>query len=344
MEILISATSGFVLSVLLTGLALVYAHRRGLLDQPGRRRSHDLPTPRGGGLGVVVASLAVGVPDLLGVASSWPPREVAAVALSVLAVACVGWRDDHAPLAIGPRIAVHLAAALLVAAVALLPAAARDPWLWVWLVPVAIVLAGCINAYNFMDGIDGILGQQALFVMLGYALLAGSAGEMALASAAFAVAAACLGFLLFNAPPARIFMGDVGSGALGMLIGAFATLLVQRHLAMLWPCAILSSAFLTDSALTLARRMLGRHRWYTAHREHLYQWLVRTRWSHARTDVAYMIWNLGIAAPAAWCAMQWPSAGVAWCVAVYAVGGLTWLFGKRACLASANRRIDREVA
>src|SRR5579875_1803530 len=322
MEMVTSAVCGFVLSVLLTGAALVYAHRRGLIDQPGRRRSHDVPTPRGGGFGVVVAALAV----------------------ATIAVAAVGWRDDHAPISIGPRITVHLAAALLIGAVLLTPMARTEPARWLWLIPIVIVLAGCINAYNFMDGIDGILGQQVLFVMLGYALLAGFAGETGLACAAFAVAAACLGFLLFNAPPARIFMGDVGSGALGLLVGAFAALLVQRRFAMLWPCVILSSAFLADSALTLARRLFGGRRWYTAHREHLYQWLVRTRWSHARTDVAYMIWNLAIAAPAAWAAVSRPSAGPALCIAVYAAAVIVWLLGKRACLASLRRTGGHETA
>ncbi|MGH8113909.1 MAG: glycosyl transferase family 4, partial [Rhodanobacteraceae bacterium] len=144
--------------------------------------------------------------------------------------------------------------------------------------------------------------------------------------------------------PARIFRGDVGSGALGLLIGAVAALLVQREPAMLWPCLILSSAFLVDSGLTLARRILGGQQWYVPHRQHLYQWLVRVKWSHARTDAAYLIWNLAIAAPLAWLAVRWPEHGWLACLAAYVAAIVVWHLGKHACLMSARRRIIREPA
>jgi len=231
-----------------------------------------------------------------------------------------------------PRIGVHLLGSLVVGAVLLHPAAQFDPRLWAWLVPIAIVFAGSINAHNFMDGIDALLGLQALFVLIGYALLAWTLHDAALAAAAWISAAACLGFLLFNRPPARIFMGDVGSGALGLLIAAFAGLLVQREFELLWPCAILSSAFLVDAGLTLLARILAGKRWYTAHREHLYQWMVRAGFSHARTDAMYLLWNLIIAAPAAWAGLHWPASGPLLCAAVYVFACAVWCMGKRACL------------
>ena len=332
------------LSLAFTGAALAYAQRRGLLDQPGKRRSHTRPTPRGGGIGIVAAMLLAGVSAWCLLDRSVPWTQPAAVTAAVLVVALIGWRDDHAPLPVVPRLLVHIGAALLVALVAIEPWAVRDPALWWLLLPLVPVLIGFINAHNFMDGIDGILGQQGLFAMSGFGVLAVWQGDAGIAALAFATAAGCLGFLVFNWPPARIFMGDVGSGALGLAIGAVAALVVQRNPAMIWACAILPSAFLVDSGLTLARRMLARQRWYAPHRQHLYQWLVRVNWSHARTDVAYVIWNLAIVAPLAWLAARWPARGAHCFIAAYVAAIVAWHVGKRACLASARRRSIDEAA
>ncbi|HET7563252.1 MAG TPA: glycosyltransferase family 4 protein [Rhodanobacteraceae bacterium] len=340
----IAGACGLIVSAAFTWIALLYARKHGLLDQPGQRRSHTLPTPRGGGIGIVVAALLVGVPALLLLPRTWPLVVVVLVMLAIVAVAAIGWLDDHRPLPVWPRIAVHLGAGLLVAGALLVPATQSDSWMWWWLPVVAIAIAGSINAHNFMDGIDGILGLQALFVMLGYGLLALWLGQAGSAGLAFATAAACLGFLIFNAPPARIFMGDVGSGTLGLLIGVVAALLVRRDPALVWACLILPSAFLVDSGLTLARRALAGQRWYTPHRQHLYQWLVRVKWSHARTDVAYVIWNLAVVAPLAWLAARWPHLGATFCAAAYGVAGAAWLTGKQACLSTARRRHLHEAA
>lgn len=341
---IISAACGFLVSVIVVAASLAYARKRGLLDLPGQRRSHTQPTPRGGGIGIVVAVLVCAMPVLTLLPRPRPLGTVIVLGLMLLAVAAVGWRDDHAPLPVLPRIGVHLFTALATGALLLLPVAQSDPRLWVWLIPVSIIIAGSINAHNFMDGIDALLGMQATFVLIGYALLARQMDQTALTAAALTSATACLGFLLFNRPPARIFMGDVGSGTLGWLLAAFAGLLVQRSFAMLWPCAILSSAFIVDAGLTLLARMLTGKRWYTAHREHLYQWMVRAGFSHARTDAMYLAWNLIIAAPAAWATTRWPSLGVAICAAVYAGACVVWCSGKRACLTSARQRFSHDAA
>ncbi|HVX05980.1 MAG TPA: glycosyltransferase family 4 protein [Rhodanobacteraceae bacterium] len=339
----IIAGCALLLSLAFTGAALAYANRRGLLDQPGKRRSHTQPTPRGGGIGIVAAMLLAGVSAwcLLG-RSSW--IQAAALAAAALAVALIGWRDDHAPLPVVPRLLVHAGAASLVAWAALAPRAMHDAQLWWLLLPLVPVLIGFINAHNFMDGIDGILGQQGLFVMLGLGLLAVWQGGAGIAALAFATAAGCLGFLFFNWPPARIFMGDVGSGALGLAIGAAAAFVVQRNPAMIWACAILPSAFLVDSGLTLARRMLAGQRWYAPHRQHLYQWLVRVNWSHARTDIAYMTWNLVVVAPLAWLAARQPAHGGWYFLAAWASAAVAWFTGKRACLAHARSFAPHETA
>jgi UDP-N-acetylmuramyl pentapeptide phosphotransferase/UDP-N-acetylglucosamine-1-phosphate transferase len=305
----IIAGCALLLSLAFTGAALAYARRRGLLDQPGQRRSHTQPTPRGGGIGIVAAILLAGVSAWCLLDRSLPWMQPAVVVVAVLAVALIGWRDDHKPLSVVPRLLVHVGAALLVGFVALAPWTTHEPARWWLLLPLVPVLVGFINSHNFMDGIDGILGQQGLFVTSGLGVLAASHGDVGVAALAFATAAGCLGFLVFNWPPAKIFMGDVGSGALGLAVGAVAVLVVQRNPAMIWACAILPPAFLVDSGLTLARRMLAGQRWYAPHRQHLYQWLVRVKWSHARTDVAYMTWNVVAIAPLTWLAVRQPARG-----------------------------------
>lgn len=340
----IIAGCALLLSLAFTGAALAYAHRRGLLDQPGKRRSHTQPTPRGGGIGIVAAMLLAGVAAWCLLDRPLPWTQPAAFAAAVLAVALIGWRDDHAPLPVVPRLLVHAGATLLVGCAALAPWAMRDPVLWWILLALVPVLIGFINAHNFMDGIDGILGQQGLFVMFGLGLLVAWQRDIGIAALAFATAAGCLGFLFFNWPPAKIFMGDVGSGALGLAIGAVAAFVVQRNPAMLWACAILPSAFLVDSGLTLARRMLAGQRWYAPHRQHLYQWLVRVNWSHARTDIGYMIWNLAVVAPLAALAACQPAHGAWYFIAAWGAAACVWFAGKRACLAHARSFAPHETA
>lgn len=330
---LVIAACGMLISALVVAGSLVYARRRGMLDQPGRRRSHRQATPRGGGIGIVVSLLVCAMPSLALFPQAASAATVAVLALALLAVAAVGWCDDHRPLPVLPRIGVHLLASLAVVAVLLAPAAHADARTWAWLVPVAVVFAGSINAHNFMDGIDALLGLQAVFVLTAYAWLAWAGGEPALMTGCVASAAACVGFLLYNFPPARIFMGDVGSGTLGLLIAAMAGMLVQGSTALLWPCLILPSAFLVDAGLTLLARILAGKRWYTAHREHLYQWMVRAGFSHARTDAMYLLWNLIITAPAAWAALHWRVSGPLLCATVYAFSAVTWCAGRRMCLA-----------
>jgi UDP-N-acetylmuramyl pentapeptide phosphotransferase/UDP-N-acetylglucosamine-1-phosphate transferase len=339
--LIVIALCAFCVSMAVVVMSLAYANRRGLLDQPGQRRSHTRPTPRGGGLGIVAAVLLCAMPALALLPGSWPFSTVIVLTFALLAVAAVGWRDDHGDLPALPRFAVHLLASMAIGAMLLWPTAQDHPGSWVWLILIAPVLAGSINAHNFMDGIDAILALQGLFVLGGYAILAHGIGAGALTATCLASGAGCLGFLLFNLPPARIFMGDVGSGTLGLLIAALAGLLVQRAPALLWPCAILSSAFLTDAAMTLASRVLAHKRWYTAHREHLYQWMARAGGGHARTDGAYVLWNLIIAAPAAWTAVNRPAYGLVLCIAVYVLGALVWWGGKRLCLRAtrSNRHV-----
>lgn len=317
--------------------AIAYARRRGMFDQPGQRRSHLLPTPRGGGIGIVVATLLTLPFALCTLPMGPPPLLVGCLELALALVAAIGWVDDHRPLGVVPRLGVQLLAATLFS-VALL----ADSHAWLWL-PILVLSAGwSINLHNFMDGIDGLLAQQLVFVAAGLGLLAANATLPALAAAGFAIAAAGLGFWYYNRSPARIFMGDVGSGAAGFLLFALVAMLWWKQRDLLWPALILCSAFVTDASLTLLSRFVRGRRWYSAHREHLYQWLVRSGYSHARCAALYLGWNLLVAAPAALLARISPALALPVCVAIYTVAVATWNVTRRRCLRR-NLREARHV-
>ena len=265
-------------SVAGTAWAMAYARRRGMLDQPGERRSHVTATPRGGGIGIVIALLLViGMLAWFRDAASW-----SLIAGGLLPVAGVGWWDDHRPLPITLRLVAHLGAGLVLACGLHLQGAGLPA-----VVAAVVLVPVLVNAWNFMDGIDGLAASQALLCAIGIACLLDGAWQML----GIALAAACLGFLPFNAPRARIFLGDVGSGALGyavatLLAGGVATL-PSSNWALL---ALPPMAMLGDSGLTLGWRAATGQRWWQPHVQHLYQRASRG-WGHWRVTTAYAVWT-----------------------------------------------------
>lgn len=260
-----------------TAWAIAYARRRGMLDQPGERRSHAVATPRGGGIGIVLALLLAMVwLGWRGDAGWWP------IAAGLLLVAAAGWGDDHRPLPIALRLGAHVAAGLALAWGLHLQGAGL-PAVLAALVLVPVL----VNAWNFMDGIDGLAVSQALLCAAGLACLLGGNWQ----AVGVVLAAACLGFLPFNLPPARIFLGDVGSGALGYAMAAILAGAVASEPAAAWPLLLLPPmAMLGDSGLTLGWRVATGQRWWTPHVEHLFQRSSR-RWGHGRVTTAYAVWT-----------------------------------------------------
>lgn len=339
----------FLISVFVTALSIHYAHRRNLIDQPGQRRSHAQPTPRGGGIGLVTAVLILFAAEMMILPREALP-DLAACWAALALVAAVGWIDDHRGLAARWRILAHAAAALIVFAGVFGTATVRDSGFPSGSLAIAYAVVLCfiglglvwsINLHNFMDGIDGLLALQSLFVFLSMAVLMAVTGADADAWHLCALAVAVAGFIPFNFPRAYVFMGDVGSGTLGLLIGI--TVLRQLQVTEVEPFSglIACSAFVVDATCNLASRMLRGKRWYSAHREHLYQWMARAGMSHARVVAWYMGWNLFIVAPVLWQlnrAWQQPSGshriagGLEGAIVVYALGIALWIFGKRWCL------------
>jgi UDP-N-acetylmuramyl pentapeptide phosphotransferase/UDP-N-acetylglucosamine-1-phosphate transferase len=320
----LAATLGICSAVvaLLTAIGVEGMRRWGerrLLDVPNDRSSHTRPTPRGGGLPLIAVALGVwcwteGIDGMLG------GRGVLVLVLAAVIVALVSWIDDLQGLPFRQRLATHLVAAALVLLNAPPPATVLFPGigelqlgLFAW--PLALVwIVGLTNAYNFMDGIDGIAGGQGLVAALGWVALGLSFHGNFIAALGLFLATGCAVFLAFNWPPARIFMGDVGSATLGFLFAAMpfvmnaAPFTPERSfwivgVAFVWP-------FVFDAGFTLVRRWRRGEKVTEAHRSHLYQRLVIAGWSHAKTSLLYVGWA-ATTSIAGWAmAKELPSSGL----------------------------------
>ncbi|QJR16918.1 MraY family glycosyltransferase [Usitatibacter palustris] len=248
-------------------------------DRPNARSLHSTPTPRLGGLGMAVAVL----PVAMACADSLTGTLLVCAAALVL----VSFADDLRSLPILVRLSAHFAAA----AVAVWTIAPAIPVALAALAVIAIVW--CANLYNFMDGADGLAGGMTAIGFGALAWAAHGAGAESLALVCGAIACAAAGFLVFNFPPARVFMGDAGSVPLGFLAGAFGLYGWSIAAWPAWFAAVVFAPFIADATVTIARRALRRERIWEAHRSHYYQRLVLSGWSPRR--LALSAWALMLA-------------------------------------------------
>jgi len=271
----------FVASALLTGLLRRYALAHSLIDIPNARSSHQLPTPRGGGLAIVIVFL-VGLLFLLGLelvnmAATW------SLFGASIGVAFVGFLDDHGHVPAVWRLLIHfIAAAWGLFWLGGLPSLTFLGYVfdqgWLLNIMGLFYLVWLLNLYNFMDGIDGLASIEAITVCLGAGVLSfcqpGQICELAL------LAIAVAGFLLWNFPPAKIFMGDAGSGFLGIVLGLFSIQVTWVIPHFFWSWLILLGVFVVDASWTLARRFLRGEKIFQAHRSHAYQYAARHYGAH----------------------------------------------------------------
>jgi Fuc2NAc and GlcNAc transferase len=265
-----------------------WSPRVGLLDLPNERSSHQHPRPRGGGLALLGGVLAGLLAALVWIAD--PPREAVALFAAALALAVVGLVDDRRPLPVWPRLLAQLAAAIALVAVTgglhvlPLPPPADLPLPAPLGAALAVLwLVAATNFFNFMDGIDGLASGQAAIVLVAVAVV-GWSGEGSLL--ALLAAAAALGFLVLNWPPASLFLGDGGSGFLGFLLAGLPLLApAGGRGAALFVVAVAMALFLLDPTWTLLVRLRRGERLGVAHREHLYQRLTVPGRSHAGVTV-----------------------------------------------------------
>lgn len=286
-----------------------WALRAGHLDVPGARSSHALATPTGGGAGIVAGCAAALVATMAGgaVHADW----LLVLCLALL-MAGLGYADDRRALPVLPRLLGQFGAAAAVMACALAVAGIGPGGAGLLLLPPGLLaLVWLNNAFNFMDGIDGLAASQAVF-MAGAAawLVAFGAGADDSVLLLGGIAGAASGFLALNWPPARIFMGDTGSQPLGLLLGGAAAVTVARGELSLAVWAILWAAFLADATLTLLHRAWRRQPLLQAHRDHAYQRLARRRGAHRPVTLGCIALNLCWLLPLAWLAHRMPRLGL----------------------------------
>ena len=288
----------------LTALVRFYAIKKSIFDIPNERSSHSVVTPRGGGL--AIAATFVFSLVFMAAFRIVPLNIALALVVGGFLVAAIGWLDDKNSVPPGLRLAVHFLAAV---------------WALYWLdgfdqmdigfttvhlgwagsVIAAFAIVWLINLYNFMDGIDGIAGIEAVSAALGAGLLLFWIGSQGLAWVCMILALAVGGFLIWNWPPARIFMGDVGSGFLGYVFAVLALISEKNASFPLIVWLLLLGVFITDATITLFKRLGRGEKLSQAHRTHVYQLAVQAGYSHKRVTLMVLFINimLGIAAAAA---------------------------------------------
>jgi Fuc2NAc and GlcNAc transferase len=293
---------GLALSWLITGLVRRYALATRLVDQPNERSSHMVPTPRGGGLAIVMTFAALVV--ALAAQEALASRLVPTLLGSGLLIAVIGLLDDRTPLPARWRFLTHIVAALgalwLMDGIPAVPMFGLDVDLgWFGFVLATTYLVWMTNLYNFMDGIDGIAGIEAICVSLGGALCWWLATGTPHWFLPVAFASCVAGFLIWNYPPAKIFMGDVGSGFIGMMLGLFSLWTAQQATQVFWCWFILIGCFMVDATTTLVRRVRRGEKFHEAHRSHAYQYAARRHGSHKAVSLSVgainLVWLLPIA-------------------------------------------------
>ena len=286
----------FILTVILTWRFCNPASSLYILDHPNERSLHVQATPRSGGVAVVIG-ISVGALLVWLVHPSDPNWTL--LLLAGLPVALVSFVDDRHGVRVAVRILCHIAAGCLLIGLGYVPEVLELPGL-MWRLPAVVDMLAAllfivwmINLYNFMDGMDGFAGGMTVIGFITYALLGLQADNLLFVLASCVVAASGAGFLLFNFPPARIFLGDTGSSTLGFLMAAFSLWASRDKVFPLWIAVVVFSPFIVDATVTLLRRLSQGDKVWIAHKTHYYQKLVQLGWGHRRTVLAeygLMLW------------------------------------------------------
>lgn len=291
-------------SLLLTAVLRQYALRRSIIDVPNARSSHTVPTPRGGGVAIVLTfAFSLFVLALLQLVSI---AESVALLGSGLLIAVIGFMDDHGHIAARWRLLGHfIAAAWALCWMQGLPAITFFGFSlnlgWLGHILGAFYLVWMLNLYNFMDGIDGIASLEAICACVGLSLIYFLSGHEALIWAPLLLAMAVIGFLYWNFPPARIFMGDAGSGFLGIVLGGFSIQAAWVGSEFFFAWLIMLGVFVVDATFTLGRRLARGDKVYEAHRSHAYQFASRQFGKHLPVTVSIGVINVVWLFPLALC-------------------------------------------
>lgn len=313
----------FFLSLGLSYYLISFAKKRNLVDMPNDRSSHTIPTPRGGGISISLSLIACLI--WMGV---WNVGETALFlwfGATAFLVALVAVIDDVRDLNTAIRAGLYLLIAC-VFALSINGMSSIDLYECLLIFISTLVLAWGANLYNFMDGADGLAAIQALIVSLPIGYIFYLAGHDEMAMLCFVIAVSTAGFLIWNWPPAKIFMGDVGSCTLGFGFGGLILISIKQNILSVHIWLILLSVFIVDATLTLISRFLKREKWYQAHRSHSYQRYLQMGHSHNQLSVNFLIFGLVVLWPLAYLAHQIPQYGLFISIIVYTFLSLIWYF------------------
>lgn len=289
MTMMLAVLAALVASTWLTRRICDPASMLHVLDHPNERSLHTRPVPRTGGI-AILAGLLGGVLVLMW-RDGTTSRPLWLVAVAVL-IAVLSFIDDRGSLSVRARLLGHFACAgLLVAGGFHLSQLSWPGGEWPWPRSLAIAFAVAylvwmVNLYNFMDGMDGFAGGMAVIGFGTLALLGALSGNPSFVAINVVIAASAGGFLAFNFPPARIFMGDSGSATLGLLAGGLTLWGARDGVFPFWAGLLVFAPFIVDASVTLVRRLARRERVWEPHRTHYYQRLVQLGWGHRKTVVA----------------------------------------------------------
>ncbi|MEO6173007.1 MAG: hypothetical protein ABIP02_07810 [Arenimonas sp.] len=273
-------------TVLLTWGWIKFARARQIQDQPERRRLHRSHTPRGGGIGIALNMLVIGVViySFTRVDNAW----WFLIDTAILLFGLLGFCDDLSSMSSAKKLFLHLISVSIIFLISIFGLSLN--------VPSSLMIAFgylfFVNIWNFMDGSNGMIAMQSLLMTIGFVCL--SHFTSATYYYSLALAAACLGFLPFNFPVARVFLGDVGSHVLGAALAGLALLAYVENQWTLLEITCLFSALWIDAVLTFIRRGLRGFKVMQAHRSHFYQYAIRTGSSHTAICAYYAMWTISV--------------------------------------------------
>jgi Fuc2NAc and GlcNAc transferase len=310
----------FIAAVALTGLCKRFALALHLLDLPVARSAHSKPTPVGGGLSIVLLFLLVASQFFF---SGLLPLGEYMSLLAAALIALIGLVDDIKRLDVHWRIPLQFLSAVWalwwlggVPPISVGVWVVEAPWLLNMLGLLALLWL--LNLYNFMDGIDGLAGTELVFVNVMSLLLVIKGDDQVLVLLAATLVASGAGFLLWNWPPAKIFMGDVGSSFIGFSLGLLALISMHHQSLTVWTWVILLAVFVADATTTLVRRYLAGAKWYEGHASHAYQKAARQYKSHGKVTITVIMINCLWLAPLAWLSARQQAWGFYLCLVALA--------------------------
>ena len=319
----------FLFSLGITSLVREYAVKNAVIDMPNERSSHTEPTPRGGGIAIsipiVISIIGVYLFDLIS-----SPLFIGLL-ISALIITIIGWLDDHKHIMFYWRVIFYSIASIwTISWVGSLDAISIGliriplPYMWGYIVTF-LGLVWLTNLYNFMDGTDGLAALQGICAGFFGGVLMLLEGETGLALICFIIVSSCLGFLYWNWPPAKIFMGDIGSCLLGFIFGALALISDVTGTVSVSIWCMLLSVFICDATFTLIKRIVRREKWYDAHCSHAYQRLVQMGMTHKQLAIAFFFLNTIAIWPMSYAAYAIPSHAVYISIGIVVLMFALWL-------------------